>query len=145
MQNNATRTNYVKAKIYDTQENSKCRIYDNWEERVNHLLCECSKMAQKEDKRRHDWIDKMIYRELCKRLKFGYTNKWYIHKPEFVQDNEMHKFSGTNKSVNPGQKGWLSVNTKKKKTLRSKSVKIKENEKIVKYLDLARELKSSRT
>ena len=33
-------------------------------------------------------MEKLIYWELCKRLKFGYINKWFVHKPESVQENE---------------------------------------------------------
>ena len=32
----------------------------------------------------------MIIWELCKRLKFDHTIKWYIHKPESVLENETH-------------------------------------------------------
>ena len=33
----------------------------------------------------------MFRRELCKKFKFDYALKWYIHKPESVQENAMHK------------------------------------------------------
>ena len=33
----------------------------------------------------------MIHWELCKKFRFDYTNKWYIHNPESVLENEMHK------------------------------------------------------
>ena len=33
----------------------------------------------------------MIHRELCKRLKFNYIDKLYIHKPESVLGNAMHE------------------------------------------------------
>ena len=50
-QEQAIRTNNIKAKIDTTQENSKCRMYGKAEETVNHVLRECSKLAQKEYKR----------------------------------------------------------------------------------------------
>ena len=53
-QNNAIRTNYIKAKIDKTQQNSKCRLCGKRDETVNHVLCECSKLAQREYKTRHD-------------------------------------------------------------------------------------------
>ena len=43
---------------------------------------ECRKLAQKEYKNRHDWMRKVIHCELCKKLKFHHTNKWFMHKPE---------------------------------------------------------------
>ena len=32
----------------------------------------------------------MIHWELCKNFKFDYTNKWYVHNTESVQENETH-------------------------------------------------------
>ena len=45
----------------------------------------------KECEIRHDWAGKVISLELCKKLKFEYTNKWYMHNPESVLVNEMLK------------------------------------------------------
>ena len=36
----------------------------------------------------------MIHWELCKKLKFDHTTKWYIHKLESVLENEKHKIWG---------------------------------------------------
>ena len=33
----------------------------------------------------------VIYWELCKKLKFDHTTKWYMHKLETVLENETHK------------------------------------------------------
>ena len=45
---------------------------------------ECSKLAQKEYKTRHDLVGKVIPCEMCKKLKFDHTNKWYMHNPASV-------------------------------------------------------------
>ena len=52
---------------------------------------ECSKLAQKEYRTRHDWVGKMIKWELCKKFKFDHTNKCCIHNIESVLENETHK------------------------------------------------------
>ena len=57
-QNNAVRTNYVKAKIDKTQQNSKMILRGNREEAINRIISECSKLAQKEYKTRHVWLGK---------------------------------------------------------------------------------------
>ena len=36
-------------------------------------------------------METMIHWELRKKLKFDPANKWYMHKPESVQENETHK------------------------------------------------------
>ena len=77
---NAIRTN-IKARIDKTQQNSKCRLCGVRDETINHIISECSKLALKEYNTRHDWVDKMIHWEMCKKLKFGHTNKWYVHNP----------------------------------------------------------------
>ena len=53
-QNNAIRTNYIKAGIDKTQQNSRCRLCGDRDETINHIISECSKLAQKEYKTRHD-------------------------------------------------------------------------------------------
>ena len=41
-------------------------------------------------KSKHELAGKVIHWELCKRLKFGHANEWYMHKPESVLENESH-------------------------------------------------------
>ena len=90
-ENNAIRTNHITARIDKTQQNSKCRVCGDRDETINHIISECRKLAKKEYKTRHDWVGKVINRELCKKLKFDYMNKWYKPNPESVLKNERHK------------------------------------------------------
>ena len=53
-QNNAVKTNHIKVRIDKTQQNSKCRQCSDRDETVNHIISECSKLAQKEYKTRHN-------------------------------------------------------------------------------------------
>ena len=79
-QEQAIRTNNIKAKIDKTQENSKCRMCGKAEESANHVLSECNKLAQKECKRQ-GWFGTKIHWEICK--KYGIeVKKWYQHTPE---------------------------------------------------------------
>ena len=90
-QDNAIRTNHIKARIDKTQQNSKCRLCGDRDETINHIISECSKLAQKEYKARYDWIGKVIHWEKCRKFQFDHTNKWYIHNPAPVLVNESHK------------------------------------------------------
>ena len=83
-QNNLIRTNYAKAKINKTQQNSKYSLCDDGDKTIYHIL---SKLAQKVQKTRHDWVEKVIHWELSKKLKFDQTAKPYMHKTEYVQEN----------------------------------------------------------
>ena len=88
---NAIRTIHIKARIDKTQKNSKCRLCGDRNETINHVISECSKLAQREYKARHDWVGKVIHREMCKKFKFDNTNKWYMHNPVPVLENDSHK------------------------------------------------------
>ena len=55
------------------------------------IIREFNKLAQKEYKTRHDWVRKVIHKELHQKLKFDHTNKWYMLNPESVLENEMQK------------------------------------------------------
>ena len=89
-QDNAIRTNHIKARIDKTQQNSKGRLCGDRDETINHIINECSKLAQKEYKARHDWVGKGIHWEMCKKFKFDHTNKWYMHNPAPVLENDTH-------------------------------------------------------
>ena len=87
-QDQCIRTNYIKAWIDKTQENSLCRMCGQREETVMHIICERTKLAQKEYKRRHDWVGRVIHWELCKQLQFSHAGIWYGQKPEPVLEND---------------------------------------------------------
>ena len=59
-QNNAIRTNHIKVRIDKTQQNSKCRLCGDRDETITRIISECSKLAQKEYKSRHNWVGKVI-------------------------------------------------------------------------------------
>ena len=67
-QDNAIRTNHIKARIDKTQQNSKCRLCGDRDETINPIISECSKLAQKEYKARHDWVGKVIHWEMCRKF-----------------------------------------------------------------------------
>ena len=123
---------------------------------MNHIISECSKLAQKEFKARHDLVGKVIHWEMCKKLKFDHANKWYMHNPEAVLENDTHKLLWdfniqTNHQISARRPDLIIINNKKKKKKIWKIVgfavpadhriKLKECEKRDKYLNLARELK----
>ena len=85
-QDSAIRTNHIKARIDKTQQNSKYKLCGDRDETINHIISECSKLAQREYKARHDRVGKVIHWEMCKKLKFNHTNKWYRHNPVPVRE-----------------------------------------------------------
>ena len=152
-QNNDIRTNHIKTKIDNTQQNSKCRLCGGRDETINHIISECNKLTLKEYKTRHDWLGKVIHWEMCKKFKFDHTNKWYMDNPAAVQENNTAPMGlwHTDGSPNLSQKTRPYNNQQQKKKRICKIVdfaipadhriKLKECEKKDKYLDLAKELK----
>ena len=80
----------IKARIDKTQQNSKCSLCGDRDETINHIISEFCKLVQKEYKARHDWVGKVIHWEMCKKFKFDHTNKWYMHNPAPVLENDTH-------------------------------------------------------
>ena len=72
-------------------QNDKCRLCGDKDETINHIINECSKLAQKKYKSKHDWVGKVIHLEMCKKFKFDNTNKWYMHNQAPVLENDKHK------------------------------------------------------
>ena len=98
-------------------------------------------------------MDKVIHWELCKKLKFDHTNKWYMHNPESVLENETYKLLWhfeiqTDHLISAWRLDFIIIN-KKMRIFRSVNffvpadhrVKMKENKKKDKHIDLTRELK----
>ena len=90
-QNSAIRNNRIKARIDKTQQNSKCKLCGDRDGTINHIISECSRLAQKEYKARHDWVGKVIHWEMCKKIKSVHANKWYMHNPAPVLENATYK------------------------------------------------------
>ena len=105
------------------------------------------------NKARADGVGKVIHWEMCKKFRFDHTNKWYIHNPAAVLENDtlerLLDIDIQNGSPNLGQKTIPYNNQQQKKRI-CKIVdfavpadhrnlnKVKRG---IKYLDLARELK----
>ena len=147
-QDNAIRTNHIKARIDKTQQNSKCRLCGDKDETINHIISECSKLAKKEYKARHDWVGQVIHWEICRKFKFDHTNKWYMHNPAPVLENDSHKLLWvfniqTDHLILARRPDLIIINKKKTRICKivDYRINLKESEKKDNYLDLARELK----
>ena len=63
-QNQSIRTNLDKAKIDKSQGDTLCRMCRKVDESIDHIVSGCSKLAQKEYKRRHDNLGKIVHWKL---------------------------------------------------------------------------------
>ena len=99
---------------------------------------------------RHDWV---VHWEMRRKFQFDQTNKWYMHYPAPVLENDTHKllwdFNIQTDHLILARRPDLIIINKKKKICKivdfavpaDHRIILKESEKKDKYLDLARELK----
>ena len=67
-QDQAIRTNAIKARIDKTSSDSKCRLSKVKEETIDHLVSSCSKIAQTDYKERHDKVASMLHCNFCRNI-----------------------------------------------------------------------------
>ena len=106
-------------------------------------------------KARHDWLGKVIHWEMCKKFKFEYANKWYMHNPAPVLENDTQKLFWdfdiqTDHLISARRRDLIIINRKKKickivdfVVPADHRINLKECEKRDKYLNLARELEKN--
>ena len=90
-QEQALRTNYTKFHIDKTAQSPLCRMCGEKGETISHLVSECSKLAQREYKRRHDNVARYVHWQLCNKGGFERAKNWYEQQPEGVIENENFK------------------------------------------------------
>ena len=78
-QNQSIRTNLVNAKVDENQVDSLCRVCRKVDERIDHIVSGCNKLAQKDCKRRHDNLGKIVHWKLPRKCNFEDGDKWYEH------------------------------------------------------------------
>ena len=151
-QDQALPTRNYKVNIMKEGGTVKCRMCGERDETIMHILSECSKLAQTEYKKRHDKVATLLHWELCKRLGFHQSEKWYDHKPEPVLENEESKllwdFNIRTDKVIEARRPDIVLIEKKKRVVSVVDVAIpgdfrvvdKETEKVIKYQNLALEL-----
>ena len=65
--NQSLRTNLVKGRIGKSQGDFLCRVCRKVDESIDHIVSGCSKLAQKEYKRRHDNLGKLLHWKLARK------------------------------------------------------------------------------
>ena len=122
-------------------------------ETVQHIICECKKLAQCEYKRRLDILAKLVNWKLCEKHNFERKEKWYKHCPErAVEENDVKLIWDVNiqcdNAIEPRRPDLILVGKNTKSCIIINvaipgdcRITEKEIEKIEKYQNLMRELK----
>ena len=150
-QNQSIRTNLVQAKFDKSQNNTLCRLCKKADESIDHVVSGCSKLSQKEYKRRHNKLNKIVHWELARTFNFEAKDKWYQYEPDSVLENEDYKilwdFTIQTDHVIESRRPDLVVVDKKRRTCKINDFAVLEDSRIeeekkkkYKYQDLRREL-----
>ena len=89
-QNQSIKTNLVKARIDKSQQDSLRRVCRKVNESIG-TVSGCSKVAQKEHKKTHDNLGKLVHWKLARKCNFEAGDKRYEHEPENVLENDDYK------------------------------------------------------
>ena len=74
-QDQALRTNAIKAKIDKVTENSKYRLCKEEDKLIDHLISSCSKIVQTDYKEDHNKVASMLHWNLCKKYHLSASEK----------------------------------------------------------------------
>ena len=90
-QDQALATRWRKVKIEKVEGSALCRMCNQKDETVFHILSECSKLAQSEYKKRHDKVAQIVHWNMCKTYGLPHSRRWYGHVAERVTENDRAK------------------------------------------------------
>jgi hypothetical protein len=152
-QDQALRTNHRKAKIEKDGTDPACRICKAKEETVQHIVSSCTALAQNQYKKRHDKVATAVHWGLCKRYNLPCASEWYNHTPESVVENDNYKllwdYNIYTDKIIEARRPDIVVHDKVSKECKIIDIAVpfdtnvvsKEHEKVMKYEELAGELR----
>lgn len=152
-QDQALNTRYHQRKILKLQIDSKCRMCNEAEETISHILSGCTTIAASEYTNRHNKVASYIHWTICKDLGIEVPDKWYMHVPQPVINTQhctiMWDYGiQTDRTIRANRPDIVFHNREAKTCLLidvaipdDHNIMIKEAEKISKYKDLEIEIK----
>jgi hypothetical protein len=154
-QENAIRTNYIKAVIEKRPDMSPlCRFCRNSNETIAHILSGCPTLAKKDYVKRHDRVGSIIHWALCRRFGITVSNQPSQHIPEKVVENGKMKLLWnftikTLTSIEANRPDLVLVDKSDDTALlvdfsipHDSNIKTKSQQKITKYQPLKEEIKT---
>jgi flagellar biosynthesis chaperone FliJ len=84
-QDQALNTKYHATKILHTETDSKCRLCQQIDETIDHIISACSTLAKEQYVKRYDKVSAQIHFNICKERGVQLDKKhWYEHVPKSV-------------------------------------------------------------
>ncbi|KAI5731368.1 hypothetical protein M8J77_008920 [Diaphorina citri] len=151
-QDQALRTKYYDKHILKLNNDDKCRLCKTQPETITHVISGCQQLAKHEYTNRHNRVCIYVHYQICKHFKFPVSEKWYQHNPDPVTSNDdvvvlYDQSIQTDRTILSNRPDIVIKEKKKKECLlidisipADSNVNKKENEKKLKYTDLAIEI-----
>jgi len=88
-QDRALQTEYCAAKILITETDSKCRLCQQFDETIDHIISACPILAKEKYIKRHDTVCAQLHFNICKETAVQLDKKqWYEHVPKSVATSQ---------------------------------------------------------
>ena len=88
-QDQALNTKYYATKILHTETDSKCRLCQQLDETIDHIISACPILAKEQYVKRHDKVSAQIHYNICNEIGVQLDKKhWYEHVPKSVVTNQ---------------------------------------------------------
>ena len=154
-QEQALRVNSIKVNIDGQDGSPLCRMCGKTNETVQHLVSGCTVLAGTKYMTRHDIVGKQIHWLLLKKYSIPVADKWYQHVPQTVIEScggdvviYWDKPIVTDRKVTHNKPDVVVIERKEKKWTiidfaipMDHRVKVKEDNKVETYMDLAAEVR----
>jgi hypothetical protein len=146
-QDQALNTKYYATKILHTETDSKCRLCQQLDETIDHIISPCPILAKEQYVKWHDKMSAQIHFNICKEIGAQLDKKhWYEHVPKSVVTNQGGRWNQqvqTDRTI-PNNRPDIIIRNNEKGTYmlidaaisEDKNIFKKEAEKILKYKDL---------
>jgi len=154
-QDQAIQTKYYATKILNTETDSKCRLCQQFDETIDHIMSASPILAKEQYIKRHDRVCAQLHFNICKETGVQLDKKhWYEHVPKSVEKGQggnitilQNQQVQTERTI-PNNKPDIIIRDNEKRTCMLKDVAVsgdrnvfeKEAEKILKYKDLTIEI-----
>jgi len=138
-----------------TETDSKCRLCQQFDETIDHIISACPIQAKEQYIKRHDKVCVQLHFNICKETGVQLNKKfWYEHVSKSIETSQGGKVTilwnqqVQNDRTTPNNKPYIIIRDNEKRTCMLIDVAISgdrnmikgEAEKILKYKDLTREI-----
>ena len=88
-QDQALQTKYYATKILNTETDSKCRLCQQFDETIDHMISACPILAKEQYIKRHDRVCAQLHFNIWKEAGVKLDKKhWYEHVPKSVETSQ---------------------------------------------------------